>query len=329
MQGWNVNKFQEWLMSELEGVSVSDSELIRLSIEKWELSDWEDGYRAGVTGLILENQERYFRQLKEDGQLPENMVEMFGEGWRQDVYDAIKHAWRESPLPEICSVQPFTGPIGTIAYFLQRTQPQPPAGGIPEFRLDIKLTEVRAECRKNGMHIDSETFKSDLVTRSELLKTCFEEVHTQLVREVLGTFLNAAPKSSVVESADPSDLKMNIARASNIVHRLTQRAPANHIIGNSEVVATLGLPVDGFNGSVRKVGVLDGKWTVWHDPLFPGNQVMAWYQGQSLLDTGLVYSPYQDEFLRHNAENTKFSGRSRHKITLVNPAHVALVKPKD
>jgi hypothetical protein len=70
---------------------------------------------------------------------------------------------------------------------------------------------------------------------------------------------------------------------------------------------------------------------VFVDPLFPPNQILMGYQGPSILDTGVVYSPYipmemTPLFVDPNDQSLRRSVRTRHKITLTRPEFFARVE---
>ena len=84
-------------------------------------------------------------------------------------------------------------------------------------------------------------------------------------------------------------------------------------------------------GGILKQGVLKRKWIVFVDPLFPANQMLMGYQGPSILDTGLIYSPYipmeiTPNFIDPNDLSLRRAVRTRHKITLTRAEFFARVE---
>ena len=177
-----------------------------------------------------------------------------------------------------------------------------------------------------------------------------DEMTAEIDREIAGTALNAVEPMAVVKwdratpsgISDPEHLKslvIRMSRASHIIHRRTQRAPANWIITSSEVASLLD-NIDAFSaideghvyqGGIIKQGVLRRKWVVFIDPLFPSNQILMGYQGPSILDTGLIYSPYvpmeiTPNFIDPNDQSLRRAVRTRHKITLTRPEFFARVE---
>jgi hypothetical protein len=226
---------------------------------------------------------------------------------------------------------------------------------IPEVQLDIEIKEIRAESRKlkSLASVEAADDLRALWGRdvdADLVAQMSDEMTAEIDREIAGTALNAVEQTAVVQwdratpsgVSDPEHLKslvIRLSRASHIVHRRTQRAPANWIITSSEM-ASLFDNIDGFvaveeghvyQGGIIKQGVLQRKWVVFIDPLFPQNQILMGYQGPSILDTGLIYSPYipmeiTPNFIDPNDLSLRRAVRTRHKITLTRPEFFARVE---
>jgi hypothetical protein len=305
------------------GCPLADADLLSSVIKKWQLSDWEDSYRASIAGLMLENQARHFNQLSVEASL--------GAEWYESNYNRIKDAWKATPLTDICSVQPMIAPVGVVAFYRPKAQEvEESKDETPTIVLDITLQEIVAEASRVAFHSATYSDFSDLA--NEIL---FEEMFTRATREVLGTLLNSVQSSFTLKVSYPDSLLDTLKQASHLVHRGSQRGPANRIIGNEEMISMLGIKHESTNGLVQHVGILeqDGvEQQVYLDPLFPKNKLMTWYQGKSLLDTCLVYSPYVLCQLSHTAVNPPEDMcvdpvvRTRQKITLVREGFVALVE---
>lgn len=226
---------------------------------------------------------------------------------------------------------------------------------IPEIQLDVEIKEIRAESRKLKAlaSVESADDLRSLWGRdidADQVAIMSDEMTAEIDREIAGTALNAVEQVAVVPwdratpagVSDPEHLKslvIRLSRASHIVHRRTQRAPANWIITSSDVASLLD-NIDGFTavdeghvyqGGIIKQGVLQRKWVVFVDPLFPPNQILMGYQGPSILDTGIVYSPYipmemTPLFVDPNDQSLRRSVRTRHKITLTRPEFFARVE---
>jgi hypothetical protein len=225
---------------------------------------------------------------------------------------------------------------------------------IPEVQLDITIQEIQAESRKlkSLASVEAADDLRALWGRdvdADLVAQMSDEMTAEIDREIVGTVLNAVESTAVIPwdrsppsaVSDPDHLKSLVIRmsaASQIVHRRTQRAPANWCITSSEVAALLET-MDGFSaideghvyqGGITKAGVLNRKWVIYVDPVFPSDKILMGYQGPSILDTGIIYSPYipmeiTPNFVDPNDMSLRRSIRTRHKITLVRPEFFSMV----
>lgn len=328
-----------------KGVSLADHKIVQAAVNKWKLSDEPDRFRACITALILENQEKHFAWALEAGWVPDNITELYGENWEQDVYDGIIHAWRKTILPDICAIQPATGPLLTLAYYNPRIQDMVEATSIdgdgnetkvliPEVRLDISLRDIQVESRKSKVRFNSPSILDRMIENKTLMRDAFKETLTEVTREVLGTMLYAVDGTArVMESEDDlASILRTISSASQTVHRETQRAPANNLLVGHDVLSKLSPAlkdrVEVAEDGPQKVGMLNGK-TVYFDHVFPKGQILLWYQSFSILDTGFIYTPYSYEFTEMNSEKTQYAGKVRHKITAVRPEFAHLIKLKE
>jgi len=226
---------------------------------------------------------------------------------------------------------------------------------IPEVQLDITIQEIRAESRKlkSLASVEAADDLRALWGRdidADLVAHMSDEMTAEIDREIAGTALNAVEPGSVLDwdratpsaVSDPEHLQslvIRLSEASHLIHRRTQRAPANWMITSSEVAALLDT-MPGFasvdeghvyQGGIMKGGVLNRKWVIYVDPLFPQDEVLLGYQGPSILDTGLIYSPYvpmeiTPNFVDPNDFSLRRAIRTRHKITLIRPEFFTKVK---
>ena len=226
---------------------------------------------------------------------------------------------------------------------------------IPEVQLDITIQEIRAESRKlkSLASVEAADDLRALWGRdidADLVAHMSGEMTAEIDREIAGTALNAVEPDAVLDwdratpsaVSDPEHLQslaIRLSEASHLIHRRTQRASANWIITSSEVAALLDT-MPGFasvdeghvyQGGIMKGGVLNRKWVVYVDPLFPQDEILMGYQGPSILDTGLIYSPYvpmeiTPNFVDPNDFSLRRAIRTRHKITLIRPEFFSKVK---
>jgi len=226
---------------------------------------------------------------------------------------------------------------------------------IPEVQLDITIQEIRAESRKlkSLASVEAADDLRALWGRdidADLVAHMSDEMTAEIDREIAGTALNAVEPVATLDwdratpaaVSDPEHLQslvIRLSEASHLVHRRTQRAPTNWIITSSEIAALLDT-MPGFasvdeghvyQGGIMKGGVLNRKWVVYVDPLFPQDEILMGYQGPSILDTGLIYSPYvpmeiTPNFVDPNDFSLRRAIRTRHKITLIRPEFFSKVK---
>ena len=162
--------------------------------------------------------------------------------------------------------------------------------GQPLYRLARAGIEVPRLPRKvNIFRLELLDFELPLLT---LEVACSKGTYIRSLAHDLGQALGCG--------AHLKSLVIQMSRASQIIHRRTQRSGANWCITSSEVAALL-MNIQGFQsiddghvmqGGIVKGGVLMKTWQIFIDPLFPANKILMGYQGPSILDTGIIYSPY-------------------------------------
>lgn len=226
---------------------------------------------------------------------------------------------------------------------------------IPEVQLDIAIQSIEAETRKlkSLASVEAADDLRALWGRdidADLVAQMADEMTAEIDREIASTAHDAVEANAVVHwdratpsnISDPEHLKSLVIRmstASQLVHRRTQRAPCNWAITSAEVAALLDT-IEGFQavdeghvyqGGIMKAGVLNRKWVIYIDPVFPVDEVLMGYQGPSILDTGLIYSPYipmeiTPNFVDPNDFSLRRAIRTRHKISLVRPEFFSKIK---
>jgi len=225
---------------------------------------------------------------------------------------------------------------------------------IPQVQLDIELKEIRAESRKlkSLTSIEAADDLKALWGRdidADLVATMSDELTAGIDREILGTAFNAVEPEARVKwdratpsgISDPDHLKsltIQMSRASQFIHRRTQQGAANWAVTSSEFAALLNT-MDGFQavdeghvyqGGIVRGGVLNRQWVVYIDPQFPADKILMGHQGSSILDTGIIYSPYipmeiTPPFVDPNDFTIRRAVRTRHKVTLVRPEFFSIV----
>lgn len=116
----------------------------------------------------------------------------------------------------------------------------------------------------------------------------------------VGAF-NVAPPAGVDEMTHLRNIIIPLNQVSYEIKRKTGRGVANWLITSPDVASKLdSLPfftatdpgATALAGTIVKLGVLQGKWTVYVDPYFTKSRILMGYQGPDMLDTGAVFAPY-------------------------------------
>jgi len=163
----------------------------------------------------------------------------------------------------------------------------------------------------------------------ELTQVLSEAIALEIDREILGDLLynatganfywsripgNFVNKTSGVKYSGPTftgtvrewyeTLIETIVDVANNIHRKTLRGAANFVVTSPDVATILEASVlykpvlsmdpkeTMFTVGTEKVGTLNSRFTVYKDPYFPRNRILAGYKGGSFLETGYVYAPY-------------------------------------
>jgi Major capsid protein Gp23 len=187
---------------------------------------------------------------------------------------------------------------------------------LPEINLVIESEEIAAKTRKLKAVWSYEAQQDlrsqhNLDAEAELTAILAQEINLEIDREVLqdlrnnsGTVsawdFNTALGETIKEKYE--SLYVKVTEISNIIHRKTLRGSANWLVTSPEVAsifetATAGFapaPSETFTSSlgVQYVGTVNNKWRLYKDPLFPTNQILMGYKGDSYMDSGYFYCPY-------------------------------------
>jgi hypothetical protein len=299
--------------------------------DKWGFKD--DSLRSSFSAIVMDNQIKHFQRLSEDVKDKTKLNEDF----IRNLVEAMRAQLRTHPLVDLCSMQPMTGPIGLVHWYRRSQTDLDVTGGVPEIRLDIKSQEICAHSRRLKAFFNNASSEGleEMWNSPATINMVVEEALTEVARELLGTMLNSCEdeqhrRVDVVPAE--GDLLKQLQLTANNVHRETQRAPANRVVGNEQMLSELGVDVPISNGQVQDLGVWNDRYHIYFDPLFPADKLMAWYQGPSTLDTGLIFSPYIMFMLTPVSIDppkdmcVDMAIRMRHKITMVNPAYFRLIE---
>jgi hypothetical protein len=187
---------------------------------------------------------------------------------------------------------------------------------LPEINLVIESEEIAAKTRKLKAVWSYEAQQDlrsqhNLDAEAELTAVLAQEINLEIDREVLtdlrnnaGTIaawdFNTALGETIKEKYE--SLYVKIVEISAVIHRKTLRGGANWLVTSPEVAsifetATAGFapaPSETFTSSlgIQYVGTVNNRWRLYKDPLFPTNQILLGYKGDSYMDSGYFYCPY-------------------------------------
>lgn len=187
---------------------------------------------------------------------------------------------------------------------------------LPEINLVIESEEIAAKTRKLKAVWSYEAQQDlrsqhNLDAEAELTAVLAQEINLEIDREVLtdlrnnsGTVtawdFNTALGETIKEKYE--SLYVKVVEVSAVIHRKTLRGGANWLVTSPEVAsifetATAGFapaPSETFTSSlgIQYVGSVNNRWRLYKDPLFPSNQILMGYKGDSYMDSGYFYCPY-------------------------------------
>jgi hypothetical protein len=187
---------------------------------------------------------------------------------------------------------------------------------LPEINLVVESEEIAAKTRKLKAVWSYEAQQDlrsqhNLDAEAELTAVLAQEINLEIDREVLTDLRNNAGtvaawdfNTSLGETIKEKyeSLYIKIVELSAVVHRKTLRGGCNWLVTSPEVAsifetATAGFapaPSETFTSSlgIQYVGTINNRWKLYKDPLFPSNQILLGYKGDSYMDSGYFYCPY-------------------------------------
>lgn len=187
---------------------------------------------------------------------------------------------------------------------------------LPEVNLVVESEEIAAKTRKLKAIWSFEAQQDlrsqhNLDAEAELTSVLAQEINLEIDREILldlrrnaGTVatwdFTTAYGDTIKEKYE--SLYVKVVEVSNIIHRKTLRGGANWIVTSPEIAsifetATAGFapaPSNTFSSSlgIQYIGTINNRWKLYKDPLFPSNQMLLGYRGDSYMDSGYFYCPY-------------------------------------
>lgn len=282
-------------------------QVMKAALEKWEKTPYLEGIHAKWNRLavatILENQ----RVVLENTKFPD---------WfeRQWAYELIQQVFTGFMPFNLVSVQPLTKPEDNC-YYLQTYLPSQkaeepletdvlgrPIGKITEeINLSIKEVTLSSATKWLRPRISPETIK-----RENWKTEVAEGIRNHWTREIVTDIRNNA---DTVVHFDMKEAYGNIVRekyeslftrlveASNIVARKNLRGAANWLVCG-EHFARMFTEFSTGHFDVRKatkpvyLGTVHNRWKAYYDPVYPKNQAVFGYLGDSYMDSGYIFSPY-------------------------------------
>lgn len=187
---------------------------------------------------------------------------------------------------------------------------------LPEINMAIENEEISVVTRKLKAAWSFEVQQDvrsqfNLDAEEELTAILAQEINLEIDREIIGDLRNNAGTVATWDYSTAlgdtikeryESLYVKLSEVSSVIHRKTLRGGANWIITSPEVAAIFETSVAGyapqntesFSSSlgVQYVGAVSSKWRVYKDPLFPSNQILMGYKGDSYMDSGYFYCPY-------------------------------------
>ena len=187
---------------------------------------------------------------------------------------------------------------------------------IPEINLVVESEDIVAKTRKLKAVWSYEAQQDlrsqhNLDAEAELTAVLAQEINLEIDREVLTDIRNNAGTVTSWDFATAlgdtikekyEALYVKVVEVSNVVHRKTLRGGCNWIVTSPEVASMFETATAGFapNTSetftssigIQYVGTVNARWRLYKDPLFPTNQLLLGYKGDSYMDSGYFYCPY-------------------------------------
>lgn len=190
----------------------------------------------------------------------------------------------------------------------------------PEFELTLEKVPIEVEVRKLRATATLEALLDlsahNVAYESDLAEVMAGELRVEMDRTVLADMLNGATTAGYTSTWDAQipgswlrpdvdyyrNIIAEIAKASAKIYRRTRRAPGNWIVCSPDMAALLEAAQllaigDGNLTNIQgygliPLGVISRRWKAYVDPLFPRNKILVGLKGDSIYDSGYVFSPY-------------------------------------
>jgi hypothetical protein len=237
-------------------------------------------------------------------------------------------------------------------YMIEGTQ-----AGISEINSEIDIVPVKAISRKlvSLLSVEaSEDLKAlfGVDAEAELVTAMTGQVALEIDRDMIAQALASVPVDNrttwdthydstafqIPQVDHIRTLVTKISQMSQKIYKKTLRGVGNWIVTSPEVISQLDqLPeftpspvATEFTLGIQKVGMLNGKWTVYSDPYAAAGQLLIGYKGASFADAGGVYAPYipiqlTPTFFNPGSQQMTKGIRTRYAFEIVNGNYFALI----
>lgn len=310
-------------------------------IKKWGklLEHVHDAEVMGITAQLIEMSVRGVRDL--DPQLRFVLAERLGEKFGEALIAAIATHVPKAAALHFVPWQSMSSPIGII-YSIQRVFESPiealagldasstvrdtyvptvVLGGV-ETPISCDAVAAASGSRKIARALPSssqaiESLKKqwgDAQATQSLFEQLVEELLTTNDRQIVADLMAArdTPIGKIDLSRSADAIHVDLMCAGQVIHRDSQRGPANTLVCAPEHAAKIET-LNGFRevkrrrrsggivsgGRIHEVGVYADQARIFVDPCMPIDRMYYGYRSGSPLDTGAAYAPYQFAFQRH------------------------------
>lgn len=194
-------------------------------------------------------------------------------------------------LHKMISVQPMIDTNDVVKYLtFERNEEN------KEISLVLKDGDVEAKSRRLKTTCGADERATIIALQNEIMR----EVGTDL-RNNAGTVVTwePIPRESMKEYYE--DLYVKAVEISDIIHRKTLRGGTNWMLMNEKTAEPFLVGVSCcYAGEVTPAtdaiyywGTMNCRWRLIVDTLYPDNEVLMGYKGESNLDAGYFYAPFQ------------------------------------
>jgi len=300
-------------------------------VNKWdaympaEQTAWIRGQTArGQTARLLENQNYYFKQLREENsEIVAALEAVVGKDWEETILRAIGESFPRAKAHRLLSVQTMPQPVCIASYVKAKE--------------DHELAETAMPIRSYILHgdavaADNRTLTTRLMHVGDLdtilggqyaamaISLAFDEAFETVLHGILAEFLALGTP----RICSPADLEETLQQAQMSVHRSTGCGIANRMVGHTDHANTLGE----FHARGTAEPIVF--------PFFPRDKILLLRQGASSLDASAVWLPFVFTF--EAPEQPEFdpndlrpypSGLAitiRHAKKIVDPRGIAVVQ---